>query len=63
MQAYLRAPERYELRSGHEDGAPSCPYGNAYQWIGFDLETQTYVRFTKSVFKKLVNQVDEQSSR
>lgn len=63
MQAYLRSPQRFELRSGHEDGAPSCPYGNAYQWIGFDLETQTYVRFTKSVFKKLVNQLDEQDDK
>lgn len=61
MQTYLRAPQRYELRSGHEEGAPSCPYGNAYEWIGFDLESNIYVRFTKSVFKKLVNQLENEN--
>ncbi len=56
METYLRTPDRYELRSGQEEAAPSCPYGNKYQWIGFDKELQTYVRFTKSVFKKLIQQ-------
>ncbi|MBX2873408.1 MAG: hypothetical protein KTR30_14950 [Saprospiraceae bacterium] len=63
MQTYLQAPDRYELRSGQEEGTPSCPYGNAYQWIGFDLEIQDYVRFTKSVFKKLVRQLEEQANQ
>ncbi len=56
METYLRAPGRYELRSGQEYDTPSCPYGNKYQWIGFDRELQRYVRFTKSVFKKLIQQ-------
>jgi len=47
-------PTRYELRSGSEPDAPNCPFGNRYQWIGFDLKTGEYVRFTKSVFKRLV---------
>ncbi|MGB0862751.1 MAG: hypothetical protein ACPG19_11200 [Saprospiraceae bacterium] len=54
MEAYLANPSKYELRKGSATDAPSCPYGNEYQWIGYDLEAQEYVRFTKSVFKKLV---------
>lgn len=55
METYLLAPQRYELRSGDAEGAPFCPYGNQYLWIGYDLELQEYIRFTKSVFKLLVN--------
>lgn len=54
MQDYLTQPDRYELRSGSEPGAPLCPYGNPYQWVGYDLVAQEYVRFTKSVFKKVI---------
>jgi hypothetical protein len=55
MASYLEAPKRYELRSGNQADAPLCPYGNHYEWIGYDLENETYVRFTKSVFKLLIN--------
>lgn len=58
MQDYTKNPKRYELRSGHEDGAPLCPYGNHYRWIGYDKETASYVRFTESVFKKLVREIE-----
>ena len=51
MDAFSRAPERYELREGTADGAPDCPYGNKFEWIGYDLKKKEYVRFTKSVFK------------
>lgn len=54
MATYSAAPHRYELRSGTEADAPLCPYGNHYEWIGYDKVSQEYVRFTKSVFKKLV---------
>ena len=54
MEQYLQEPGRYELRSGQEQDAPSCPYGNRYQWIGYDLAMQEFVRFTKSVFKLLI---------
>ena len=54
MQEYRSEPERYEIRSGSLADAPSCPYGNRYQWIGYDLLEQEYVRFTKSVFKILI---------
>ncbi len=56
MEAYLQEPKRYELRSGASEGAPSCPYGNQYLWIGYDLKLKEYIRFTKSVFKLLVAQ-------
>ena len=55
MEEYLLAPQRYELRSGNTESAPSCPYGNRYQWIGYDKEKKEYLRFTKSVFKLLVD--------
>jgi len=37
MATYQENPTKYELRSGHHADAPSCAYGNKYQWIGFDL--------------------------
>ena len=55
MEMYKANPERYSLRPGNSEGAPPCPYGNTYQWIGYDNEVEEYVRFTKSVFKLLVN--------
>lgn len=50
-------PERYELRPGSEPDAPNCPYGNRYEWVGYDLKTGEFVRFTKSVFKKLIAEI------
>ncbi len=57
MEQYLENPNRYELRSGMEKDAPLCPYGNHYEWIGFDLNAMEYVRFTKSVFKLLIQKM------
>lgn len=54
MQEFLDHPNRYELRSGKEEKAPLCPYGNHYEWLGYDLIENEYIRFTKSVFKKLI---------
>jgi hypothetical protein len=54
---YNEEPERYLLKSGNEDGAPLCPYGNKYQWIGYDLKEEEYVRFTKSIFKLLIAKI------
>ena len=56
METFLAQPDRYVLRPGNTPGAPPCPYGNQYQWVGFDLQEQEYVRFTKSVFKRLIKQ-------
>lgn len=57
MAGYLASPDRYELRPGNAESAPVCPYGNAYRWIGFDRESGEYIRFTKSVFKKLIQDI------
>ena len=57
-EAFKLAPDRYELRDGSLPDAPPCPYGNRYEWIGYDKEEKQYVRFTKSVFKRLINQQD-----
>lgn len=48
-------PHRFELLSGQTKGAPLGPYGNKYLWIGFDNLEQNFVRFTKSVYKFLLN--------
>lgn len=55
-ETYRQEPDRYELREGTADGAPLCPYGNQYQWIGFDRKTKSYLRFTKSVFKAILQE-------
>lgn len=56
MEEFLKQPDRYELRSGSSEGAPLCPFGNHFQWIGYDKEVAEYVRFSKSVFKKLIEE-------
>jgi hypothetical protein len=58
-EAYLLEPDRYELRPGTVEGAPLCPYGNHYQWIGYDKHTGEYLRFTKSVFKKMITEQNQ----
>ena len=58
MSTYNANPSRHELRAGDGPDAPPCPYGNQYQWIGYDLDEKEYVRFTKSVFKLLVSEYD-----
>ena len=61
MSDYLSDPNRYELRKGSAKNAPLCPFGNHYQWIGYDKVEEEYVRFTKSVFKKLVNEKENKN--
>lgn len=51
-EMFRENPNRYELRPGTCNGAPLCPYGNHYQWVGYDKLTNQFVRFTKSVYKK-----------
>jgi len=58
MKTYLENPDQYLLKSGQEPDAPDCPYGNRYEWIGFDRKSREYIRFTKSVFKLLVKDIE-----
>lgn len=53
------ASNRYKMISGGSPDAPFCPFGNKYNWIGFDTVFNEYVRFTKSVFKKLITKMNE----
>ncbi|MTB49411.1 hypothetical protein [Lewinella sp. W8] len=57
MATYLDRPERYSLLPGDAPGAPSCPYGNQYRWVGYDRKREEFVRFTKSVFKRVMASV------
>ena len=56
-EAFDQSPGRYELREGTRSDAPSCPYGNRYEWIGYDKVDGKYVRVTKSVFKRLIRKI------
>ena len=58
-EIYQLHPDRYILVSGQEEGAPTCPYENVQQWDGYDTLTKEYIRFTKSVYKKLVEELNE----
>jgi len=52
---------RYILVSGHQEGAPTCPYGNVQQWVGYDNKDHKFIRFTKSVFKQLIKQKENET--
>lgn len=55
--SYDAQPTRYILVDGHSAGAPSCPFGNIRQLVGYDTKDKVYVRFTKSVYQRLRNQI------
>ncbi|WP_185214096.1 hypothetical protein [Sphingobacterium mizutaii] len=57
-EIFEQNPGRYILVSGYTQGAPTCPYGNVQQWVGYDNKTQTYVRFSKSLYKRLVQKAE-----
>lgn len=59
-EVYNLDPDRYELRKGNSEGAPLCPYGNHFKWIGFDKKSKRYIRVTKSVFKRLILLLDQE---
>ena len=48
--------DRYILVSGTSKGAPLCPYGNHFKWVGYDLKEDSFVRFTKSVYQQIVKE-------
>lgn len=53
---FEKDPNRYIIVSGTNQDAPTCPYGNTFKWVGYDLKEEKYIRFTKSVFLKLVKE-------
>lgn len=53
-------PNNFELRV-NEVNAPLCPFGNQRKFIGFDKEKNEYVRFTKSVLKKILSIQEERN--
>ncbi|MBD1424007.1 hypothetical protein [Sphingobacterium arenae] len=62
-EIYQLHPDRYILVSGNEEGAPRCPYGNIQHWVGYDSLSKKYTRFTKSVYKKLVEEIENKKQR
>ena len=60
-EMYQQHPEKYMLVSGHQEGAPTCPYGNMQQWVGYDKSEQKFIRFTKSVFKQLIKHKENET--
>jgi hypothetical protein len=59
-EVYNLEPSRYELKKGNIEGAPPCPFGHQFKWIGFDKKSKEYVRVTKSVFKKMIQLKDKE---
>lgn len=62
-EIYQLNPDRYILVSGYEEGAPRCPYGNIQQWVGYDTLSKEYIRFTKSVYKTLVEKMENKKTK
>lgn len=60
-ELYDQDPTRYTIVRGDTEGAPFCPYGHCFQWVGYDLQEKAFVRFTKSVFKHLVQEKENVS--
>lgn len=60
-EIYQQDPDRYILVSGHQEGAPTCSFGNVQQWVGYDNSEKKYIRFTKSVFKQLIKQKENET--
>jgi hypothetical protein len=43
-------PNRYILRKGFPD-FPTCPYGHTFKMLGYDTQTNEYVRLASSILK------------
>ena len=60
-EIFQQDPGRYTLVDGSTHGAPSCKFGNTQDWVGYDKVEKIYVRFTKSVYKRLINGIEPKS--
>ena len=54
-------PARYELKVDPPN-PPLCPYGNPQKYVGFDNKANEYIRFTKSVFRRVFNEFKEKNN-
>lgn len=52
-EVFNAEPDRFMLTDGNRHGAPTCPFGNHLPLVGFDISEQQYVRYTKSVYKRI----------
>lgn len=59
-EAFDAEPERFILVDGHHEGAPMCSYGNQLPLVGVDIMTKEYVKYTKSVYKRIKEKLDRQ---
>ncbi|MBK7807294.1 MAG: hypothetical protein IPJ51_13455 [Saprospiraceae bacterium] len=57
-EAYRNDEDRYVLRVNDPE-APLCPYGNKRVYIGFDRYKNNYIRFTKTILRKLLLKQDD----
>jgi hypothetical protein len=55
------APGRFILVGGHQEGAPTCPFGNQLPLVGLDTISREYVRYTRSVYKRIKDKTDQQT--
>ena len=57
-ESYRMDESRYELRVNDLE-APLCPYGNKRVYIGFDRNKNNYIRFTKTLLRKILLKQDD----
>jgi len=53
-------PDDFELRV-NDVNAPLCQFGNRRKLIGFDKQRNEYIRFTKSVLKRILSIQEEKN--
>lgn len=58
--AFDAEPDRFTLVNGNKEDAPLCPFGNHFTLVGFDKDQQQYVRYTKSVYKRIKSRLEIQ---
>jgi len=58
VEFYQMDESRYDLRVNDPE-AHLCPYGNKRVYIGFDRYKNNYIRFTKTILRKLLLKQDD----
>ena len=62
-EMYAQNPERYTLVEGTTQDAPGCKYGNVLKWVGYDQVNNVFVRYTKTVYNRLISEVELKSNK